>query len=313
MLSVENTLYMHVSAIMHILPGYRGTYIWGGGGGVCTFGALQPTANIRKKWRGTYFRRGTYLRGFTVSWFSLVTLPWLLACCEVVWAPWRHKSSHVPVFGRLFDRLPVRISTSDLHHRILRKKLYHIRAYDFGVQFSFKLRFNRLNHFRAAKKDGSVGVFFFFLTNSGDYLVGKDLIFNSNWWKLLWKRWWLNYNHFQNFPLGKGHIWAKLKKKLKLTSPHVREPDYCHHYNSFVKLECGLSAVHTTVATGHSVKSVALVTWFERPSAKRMMMNAFETSLRCSLFTLSLIFFFLCRSTCVSASPVKVSRSRDNL
>ena len=23
---------VHVSAIMHILPGYRGTYIWGGGG-----------------------------------------------------------------------------------------------------------------------------------------------------------------------------------------------------------------------------------------------------------------------------------------
>ena len=43
----------------------------------------------------------------------------------------------MPVFRRLFDRLPVRISTSDLHHRILRKKLYHIRAYDFGVQFSF--------------------------------------------------------------------------------------------------------------------------------------------------------------------------------
>ena len=34
--------------------------------GVCTFGALQPTAHFRKKWRGTYFRRGTYLRGFTV-------------------------------------------------------------------------------------------------------------------------------------------------------------------------------------------------------------------------------------------------------
>ena len=39
------------------------------------------------------------------------------------------------------DRLPVRISTSDLHHRILRKKLYHIRAYDFGVQVSFNLYF----------------------------------------------------------------------------------------------------------------------------------------------------------------------------
>ena len=42
------------------------------------------------------------------------------------------------IFDRLFDRLPVRISTSDLHHWILRKKIFHIRAYDFGVQFSFK-------------------------------------------------------------------------------------------------------------------------------------------------------------------------------
>ena len=72
-----------------------------------------------------------------ISWFSRVTLPWLRGGTSV--APWRHKCSHVPVFRRLFDRLPVRISTSDLHHRILRKKLYHIRAYDFGVQFSFKL------------------------------------------------------------------------------------------------------------------------------------------------------------------------------
>ena len=37
-------------------------------GGLCTFGALRPTANFCKKWRGTYFRRGTYLRGFTVFW-----------------------------------------------------------------------------------------------------------------------------------------------------------------------------------------------------------------------------------------------------
>ena len=55
-----------------------------------------------------------------ISWFSRVTLPWLRVGTSV--APWRHKSSHVPVFRRLFDRLPVRISTSDLHHRILRKK-----------------------------------------------------------------------------------------------------------------------------------------------------------------------------------------------
>ena len=73
-----------------------------------------------------------------ISWFSRVTLPWLRGGTSV--APWRHKSSHVPVFRRLFDRLPVRISTSDLHHRILRKKPYDIRAYDFGVQFSFNCR-----------------------------------------------------------------------------------------------------------------------------------------------------------------------------
>ena len=46
------------------------------------------------------------------------------------------------IFDRLFDRLPVRISTSDLHHWILRKKIFHIRAYDFGVQFSFKSNHN---------------------------------------------------------------------------------------------------------------------------------------------------------------------------
>ena len=35
--------------------------------GVCTFGALQPTAIFSKSWRGTSFRKGIYLRGFTVS------------------------------------------------------------------------------------------------------------------------------------------------------------------------------------------------------------------------------------------------------
>ena len=35
-----------------------------------------------------------------ISWFSRVTLPWLRGGTSV--APWRHKSSHVPVFRRLF-------------------------------------------------------------------------------------------------------------------------------------------------------------------------------------------------------------------
>ena len=47
---------VHVSAIMHILPGYRGTYIWG----VCTFGALQPTANFK----GYLFSEGYLFTGF---------------------------------------------------------------------------------------------------------------------------------------------------------------------------------------------------------------------------------------------------------
>ena len=50
------------------------------------------------------------------------------------------------IFDRLFDRLPVRISTSDLHHWILRKKTFHIRAYDFGVQFSFNINNNNNNN-----------------------------------------------------------------------------------------------------------------------------------------------------------------------
>ena len=38
--------------------------------GVCTFGVLQPTANFSKNWMGTYFRRGTYLRGFMVIYLN---------------------------------------------------------------------------------------------------------------------------------------------------------------------------------------------------------------------------------------------------
>ena len=83
-----------------------------------------------------------------ITWRGLIpadheyldSVAWPCLDCEV--APvWHHGVTNARTcqfFRRLFDRLPVRISTSDLHHRILRKKLYHIRAYDFGVQFSFK-------------------------------------------------------------------------------------------------------------------------------------------------------------------------------
>ena len=53
---------MHVSAIVdiHVLPGYRGTYIWG----VCAFGALGPTANFCKKMKGYLFSEGYLFTGF---------------------------------------------------------------------------------------------------------------------------------------------------------------------------------------------------------------------------------------------------------
>ena len=70
---------------------------------------FQPIMNISNRSRDCAWRRG----GTTLS-----------------------QCSHVP-FRRLFDRLPLRISTSHLHHRTQRKTIYQIRAYDFGVQFSF--------------------------------------------------------------------------------------------------------------------------------------------------------------------------------
>ena len=70
------------------------------------------------------------------------------------------------IFDRLFDRLPVRISTSDLHHWILRKKIFHIRAYDFGVQFSF-------NHPHASPPPlpTSPGAAFFFAWSSCQFFL----------------------------------------------------------------------------------------------------------------------------------------------
>ena len=75
-----------------------------------------------------------------ISWFSRVTLPWLRGGTSV--APWRHKCSHVPVFRRLFLEcltvFPFEFRPRTFTIRFYGKKLYHIRAYDFGVQFSFK-------------------------------------------------------------------------------------------------------------------------------------------------------------------------------
>ena len=43
-------------------------------------------------------------------------------CMIAGWHHWHHKRLHVPFFRRLFDCVPVQISTLDLHHWILRKK-----------------------------------------------------------------------------------------------------------------------------------------------------------------------------------------------
>ena len=52
---------VHVSAIMHILPGCR-VLIFGG----MYFRSIAADSKFQEKVKGTYFRRGTYLWGFTV-------------------------------------------------------------------------------------------------------------------------------------------------------------------------------------------------------------------------------------------------------
>ena len=63
---------MHVSAIVDILPGNRGTYIYIFGGYVLLGHCSRQ--QISEKMKGTYFRRGTYLRGFTATGLWLATL-----------------------------------------------------------------------------------------------------------------------------------------------------------------------------------------------------------------------------------------------
>ena len=68
MLSVENTLLCMFQRLCTYFQDTGGTFIWG----VCTFGALQPTANFRKKWRVLIF--GGVLTGF-YGIVSLVIFP----------------------------------------------------------------------------------------------------------------------------------------------------------------------------------------------------------------------------------------------
>ena len=97
---------------------------------------------------------------------------WKTGTCEYLWrhgatvvpprnharvtrlAPVTHagRAASPPEIFRLFDRLPVRISTSDLHHWNLREKIFHIGAYDFGVQFSFKVARNEVENTSFAQR-----------------------------------------------------------------------------------------------------------------------------------------------------------------
>ena len=100
------------------------------------------------RWWARWRLQSSSCQHHVITWHRLIpadheyldSVAWPCHDCEV--APvWHHDVTNARTcqfLRRLFDRLPVPISASDLHHRILRKKLYHIRAYDFGVQFSFK-------------------------------------------------------------------------------------------------------------------------------------------------------------------------------
>ena len=67
--------------------------------------------------------------------FKIIPQPRILDA----WHQWRNNGRVVITrdflasFGHLFDRVPVRILTLDLHHRTRGKKAYTIRDYDFGV------------------------------------------------------------------------------------------------------------------------------------------------------------------------------------
>ena len=55
--------FVHVSAIMHILPGYRGTYIRGRGGGMY-FRGIAADSKFQSKMKGHLFLEGYLFTGF---------------------------------------------------------------------------------------------------------------------------------------------------------------------------------------------------------------------------------------------------------
>ena len=137
---------------------------------------------------------------------------------------------------------------------------------------------------------------------------------------------------FRFFPLAKGHIWTKLRRKLKMISPHVREPDYCYYYYSIIIIIVDWNVVfqlHMPLLQRGTVSNH----WFDTvPRCNKGKYNKNHIPINNSVdlkdqvqnvrwwrfwnlsteLTLNFIieFDFLCWSTCVSASPVKVSQSR---
>ena len=90
-------------------------------------------------WRSWYYVTGSRrqeLEAAELSWITPAVIGLLrqviyelipswtfrIAHLKTRWHHWRHKRSHVPFFRCLFDRLPVRISISNLYHQTLRKR-----------------------------------------------------------------------------------------------------------------------------------------------------------------------------------------------
>ena len=153
--------------------------------------------------------------------------PWLMPAAR------RRHPRFFGHFDRLFDRLPVRISTSDLHHWILRKKIFHIRAYDFGVQFSFNF--------------------------SIQFSISSPVIVRNR--RIEPKFGLLNVTSlitFRFFPCGKGHNSAKLKKKWNWHHNTLESLDYCHYYYS-IGNECSRTALRSSASFLY--EEPAIETW----------------------------------------------------
>ena len=139
------------------------------------------------------------------------------------------------------------------------------------------------NHFRAARKDGFVGVLF--ANNCGSSRVktsismgtGKSYLVKDDDGIIITFRF---FSTWRRPYLGKiEKNWNRHRHTLESLVTAI----------TTIQLLIGMwfSAVHPIVATWNSVKPVVLFSWFEGPSPKRTMMKVFETSPRSSHLPLS--------------------------